>query len=271
MARALAVLAEESRSRGDQIQSADLSSQRGALSNETQSAAWPQQRHVLSDGTIVPLPIRYFDDQCLIASFRVDQNRAAELLKDTGLKVVAQDGKAAVAFGCFEYRKTDIGPYNEVGLTVLALAPGDPIPALYVANLPVNTERANRAGREIWGYNKFVATIDIAGDHKNFSMMIRDPENVTIAKLEVCRGSSIPMRPTDMLTFSLLGGSVIKTLIRVLTPFQVSSGDGFVLKLGTSRHPMANNLRALRLDGVRPAMVQYADPFRSLLFPGQAL
>ncbi len=37
-------------------------------------------------------------------------------------KAVSQeDGKAVVALYCIEYRKTDIGPYNEVGLTVLAL------------------------------------------------------------------------------------------------------------------------------------------------------
>ena len=66
-----------------------------------------------------------------------------------------------MALYCIEYRKTDIGPYNEVGLTVLALAPGDPIPANYVVDLPVTTAVANRAGREIWGYNKFVAAIDV--------------------------------------------------------------------------------------------------------------
>src|SRR5262249_3999010 len=120
------------------------------------------QRRVLSDGTKCSLPIRYFDVQCLVAAFLTDLDRAAELLKDTGLLAVPQeDGKAIVLLYCIEYRISDIGPYNEVGLTVLSTAPGDPIPAVYVVDLPVTTAVATRAGREIWGYNKFVAAIDV--------------------------------------------------------------------------------------------------------------
>jgi len=56
-----------------------------------------------------------------------------------------------------------------------------------------------------------------------------------------------------------------------MTPFQLSGGHDFVLKLGKSEHPMADNLRILGLDGARPALVQYADPLQSLLFPGGVL
>jgi hypothetical protein len=271
VARALAILAEEGIT-SDQTRFLDLPAPGQAFNDENRPVDPPLQHRVLSDGTKVRLPIRYFDDTCLIATFLIDPNRAAELLLGTGLQAALQeDGKAVVALGCFEYRKTDIGPYNEVGLVVSAVAPGDPIPALYVTNLPVNTAVADRAGREIWGYNKFVAAIDIKRDRKKFSMSIRDPEALTIATLEVTRGASVPAPPTDMLTFSLLQGRVIKTLIRVLTPFQVSSGDGFVLKVGTSRHPMADNLRTLALDRARPMLLQYADPFQSLLFPGRVV
>src|SRR2546421_450456 len=121
-----------------------------------------RKRRLLSDGTEVALPIRFFDAQCLLASFVTDPERAAELLKGTGLQVALQeDGKAMTLLACFEYRRTDIGPYNEVCLGVSAVAPGDRAPALYVANLPVTTTLASRAGREIWGYNKFVAPIDV--------------------------------------------------------------------------------------------------------------
>ena len=95
--------------------------------NETRPTDLKLQRPVLSDGTECPLPIRYFDVQCLVASFLTDLDRAAELLKGTGLLAVSQeDGKAVVVLYCIEYRITDIGPYNEVGLSVVAAAPGDP-------------------------------------------------------------------------------------------------------------------------------------------------
>ena len=240
--------------------------------NEARPTDLQLQQRVLSDGTECPLPIRYFDVQCLVATFLTDLDRAAELLKGTSLLAVSQeDGKAVVVLYCIEYRITDIGPYNEVGLTVLAAAPGDPIPANYVVNLPVTTAVANRAGREIWGYNKFVAAIDVKSEGKNFSTILRDSENVLVGALEGRRGASIPTPPTDILTFTLLNGRVIKTVIRVLTPFHSSSGESFVFKVGTSRHPMTNNLSTVALDGARPVLVQYADPLQALLFPGRAL
>ena len=240
--------------------------------NEARPTDLQLQRRVLSDGTECPLPIRYFDVQCLVATFLTDLDRAAELLKGTSLLAVSQeDGKAVVVLYCIEYRITDIGPYNEVGLTVLAAAPGDPIPANYVVNLPVTTAVANRAGREIWGYNKFVAAIDVKSEGKKFSTVLRDTENVLVGALEGSRGASIPTPPTDILTFTLLNGRVIKTVIRVLTPFHASSGASFVFKVGTSRHPMTNNLSTVALDGARPVLVQYADPLQALLFPGRAL
>jgi Acetoacetate decarboxylase (ADC) len=240
--------------------------------NETRPIDLQLQRPVLSDGTECPLPIRYFDVQCLVATFLTDLDRAAELLKGTGLLAVPQeDGKGVVVLYCIEYRITDIGPYNEVGLSVLAAAPGDPIPANYVVNLPVTTVVANRAGREIWGYNKFVAAIDVKSEGRKFSTILRDTENVLVGTLEGTRGASVPTPPTDILTFTLLGGKLIKTVVQVLTPFHASSGESFVFNVGTSRHPMTSNLRIVGLDGARPVLVHYADPLQALLFPGRAL
>ena len=268
VARALAILAED-----DFTNDETRSPSRANIDAElrTPSVDLSLQRRVLSDGTECLLPIRYFDVQCLVATFLAELDRAAELLRGTGLQAVSQeDGKAVVALYCIEYRKTDIGPYNEVGLTVLALAPGDPIPANYVVDLPVTTAVANRAGREIWGYNKFVAAIDVKSDGKKFSTFLRDSENEMIGALQGERGATVPAPAVDILTFTLLRGRLIKTMIQVLTPFQASSGDGFVFQAGTSRHPMTSRLRTVGLDGARPVLVQYADPFQSLLFPGRA-
>jgi hypothetical protein len=230
------------------------------------------QYHTLSEGTEVALPIRYIDNRCLAATFLTDLDRAAQVLKGTGLQAVPQeDGKAVVLYLCWEYRKTDIGPYNEVAVTVLAVAPQDPAPAIYVADLPVTTEAANRAGQELWGYNKFVTNIEIKGDGKQFSAIVHDPQNGLISSLEGTRGVSVPVAPTDIYSFSLLEKKIIKTFVQVPTPWHASGGEGFVLRVGDSTHRMAGHLRTLGLDGARPALVQYADPFQSLLFPGKAL
>jgi hypothetical protein len=238
----------------------------------TRDGRFTLQRRVLSDGADCFLPIRYFDAQCLVAAFLAAPDQASELLAGTGLQPVLQeDGRAIIDLYCIEYRKTDIGPYNEVGLTVRAKAPGDPIAASYVLHLPVTTAFACRAGREIWGYNKFVTGIDVKSEGRTCSTVLRDSGHEIIGALEGRRGASIPAPATDILTFSLDQGLLIKTVIRVLTPSFASSGDGFLFKVGPSSHPMANNLRQLALDGARPALVHYTNTFQALLFPGQAL
>ena len=232
----------------------------------------PLQQRVLSDGTRCALPIRYFDVQCLVATFSADIDRAAELLKNTGLQAVPRgDGKASVLLYCIEYRETDIGPYNEVGLTIMAAAPGDPSPAQYVVNLPVSTPLANRAGREIWGYNKFVAAIDIRGHGDIFSTTLSDLDGALIGSFEYKRGAVVSSPPQDIITFTLLNGKVIRTRIQVFTPFQAGGGEGFAVTIGGSKHPMAKNLRTLALGGGSPETVLYANPFQALLFPGRSL
>jgi Acetoacetate decarboxylase (ADC) len=230
------------------------------------------QHRTLSDGTKVALPIRYIDNRCLAATFLTDLDRAARILEGTGLVAVPQeDGKAVVLYLCWEYRQTDIGPYNEVALTVLAVSPQDPVPAIYVADLPVTTEVANRAGRELWGYNKFVTDIEIKGRGKQFSTVVHDPQKGVISTLEGTRGASVPVPPSDIYSFSQLQTTLIKTYVQVPTPWHASGGEGFVLSVGESTHRMADHLRTLGLDGAHPVLIQYADPFQSLLFPGTAL
>jgi hypothetical protein len=276
VARALAVL-DQDKMRGDARygEANNLASgfpTRPVSLEPTPAGHLTLQRRVLSDGAECFLPIRYFDVQCLVATFLAPPDKASELLVGAGLQPVLQeDGRAVVDLYCIEYRKTDIGPYNEVGLTVRAVAPGDPIAASYVVYLPVTTAVACRAGREIWGYNKFVAAIDVRSEGKTFSTVLRDEGRELICGIEGRRDASVPAPPTDILTFTLHHGRLIKTVIRVPTASFASGGDNFLFKVGTSKHPMADNLRALALDGARPVLVYYTNPFQALLFPGQPI
>jgi Acetoacetate decarboxylase (ADC) len=276
VARAFAILDEDKmRNRARFFEGANDASRSAAPSVSLEPASTTDlqlQSRILSNGAECFLPIRYFDVQCLVATFLVPPDRASELLKGAGLQPVLQeDGRAVVDLYCIEYRKTDIGPYNEVGLTVRATAPGDSIAANYVVDLPVTTEVANRAGQEIWGYNKFVAAIDINSEGKTFSTILRDIDHEMIGTFEGARGASVPAPAADILTFSRNQGRLIRTAIRVLTPSLAGSGDSFVFKVGTSGHPMTSNLRTLSLDGARPVLIHYTDPFQALLFPGRAL
>ena len=226
------------------------------------------QRCSLPDGARCSLPIRYFDARCLIATFAIERARACGVLNPVGLQPAGDGADAAVLLGCFEYRDTDLGPYNEVGLSIPAIASGNPEPALYVLHLPVTTAETDRIGRALWGYPKFVAGIDIRGDSLAFSTTLRDTAGSTIAAFEGAFAALRPSPPAELPTYTILNGNLTRTRIDALTPFQEGAGAGFCLKVGPSSHPMTKTLSALGLDGARPSRVRYADPFQALLFPG---
>ena len=89
-----------------------------------------------------------------------------------------------------------------------------------------------------------------------------------ISTLEGTRRASVPVAPTDIYSFSQLQRRLIKTFVDVPTPWHAGGGEGFELTVGESNHRMAANLLTRGLDGARPMLLQYADPFQSLLFAG---
>lgn len=91
----------------------------------------------------------------------------------------------------FRYRKTAIGPYNEVGLSILCypkrLKNAGPFVTqllkdakmwtmgAYVINLPVTTEIAYTGGREVWSYPKFVTNIIVDLKGRQFNGVVDNP------------------------------------------------------------------------------------------------
>jgi hypothetical protein len=124
----------------------------------------------------VKLPIFYYDGTAQTAVFPARLGAMRELLPDPRL-VPARlaPGLGAVAVSCFEYRDTDIGPYNELAIAFVLndppFAANLPGRALlrglrsgqlhaWVHHLPVTTEIARAGGVDLYNYPKFVASID---------------------------------------------------------------------------------------------------------------
>lgn len=122
------------------------------------------------------LPIFYFDGSAQTAVFPARLKGLRALLPDRRyVPARLAPGIGALAVSCFEYRDTDIGPYNELGIAVvLDPTPGAPnLPGrallgglrrgqlhAWVHHLPVTTEIARDAGRRYYNYPKFVAGIE---------------------------------------------------------------------------------------------------------------
>lgn len=257
----------------------------------------PQSTTVTSQGP-VQLPILYHRVRNLNAFFMVDTAVLQQALDQAGATAL-QPGcvwgrRALVAFAAYEYTHTSIGPYNEIGLAVPVVAKGQragwrrwletlsapDLPgrqlAYFVLHLPVNTDVACAAGREIWGLPKFVAPIQYGREASGVDIQLAAPD-ASAEKIEVIAhlygrlGSSLPAPSLSPLLFSERGGQWLRTIVNVRGAVRLSRGSGLTLAVGPSAHPMAQTLRTLGLDGAHPWLVTDTDRFQSKLHGGQAL
>lgn len=245
----------------------------------------PRTAQRTSEG-LVELPILYFDVTNVVALFDADLEGARALLRGTGLVPLVSGDHATVALSFYEYRHTSVGSYNEVGTALLAVREGERPPALgvadllrpprrrklgaYVVDLPVTTAAAWAAGREIWGYPKFVTEIPFLLKDHVFRCSVLDPDHSgeVICEISGNVGPGVPAPPLSLMTYTRLDGTLIRTHVDVRGAVRMRAPGDLVLEVGPSHHHMAEHLRTLGLAGARPRFVTTTDRFQSKLHAG---
>ncbi len=221
----------------------------------------------------VDLPILYFDATNVVAAFGVKPEIAKRLLPRELEPVCVRD-RAVVALSFYEYRSSSVGPYNEVGTAILAKRIGQKTrwstAAGFVVDLPVTTRTANAAGREIWGYPKFVTPITFSLQDRRFSSSVTDPEaDEPIVTIFGQMGMPLPSPPISFSTFTLRDQRLLRTTITVRGRCAIRGRGNVTLRVGRgSQHRMAQNLRALDLDGARPIALITTQKFKATLPEG---
>lgn len=248
----------------------------------------PRTTRVLSEGE-AEFPILYYDVSTLVALFQVDRGKAAAKLINMGLKPGLHWGGQAIAgLAFYEYRKTSIGPYNEVGLAIAACPAhvNKPISGwlnlyadiqrrsvgFHILNLPVTTRIAWAGGREMWGYPKFVTDIPFKLTDHHFDSAVMDPKNgKSIARLSGQLGPGVPAPPLSLVLYSQLDDCKLRATVNVRGAVRLRGGGKLRLSVGDSDHDMADNLHDLGLDNARPLLVMDTHQFQSRLNLGEAV
>ncbi len=133
------------------------------------------QSEVTIAGQSAKVPIFYYDGTATSAVFPARLSALRRLMPDRRFSPARlAPGLGAVAITCFEYRDTDIGPYNELAISVVLNEPWflPNLPGLallgalrrrqlhaWVQHLPVTTEIARAGGVDFYNYPKFIANI----------------------------------------------------------------------------------------------------------------
>eukprot|EP00315_Gephyrocapsa_oceanica_P010659 CAMPEP_0185289612 /NCGR_PEP_ID=MMETSP1363-20130426/4002_1 /TAXON_ID=38817 /ORGANISM="Gephyrocapsa oceanica, Strain RCC1303" /LENGTH=277 /DNA_ID=CAMNT_0027885507 /DNA_START=42 /DNA_END=875 /DNA_ORIENTATION=+ len=241
----------------------------------------------------VALPVRYYNGSLIGAFWLVDPAKAAELLPERLEPLVLPFLGAVAGLIMFEYRNTTIGSYGELGLTVQAVRKGSSQVSgvlaylwdmvanvlhfhemlsvfehddsgLYVVTLPVTTEGAMAAGREIWGYNKYLA--ETTSD-------FTDPQKASFGltgELEFGLeqpGFTLPAPGLPFLTYTELEDQLMRT--RVLVGHTARWGGAVEMRLAAG--PTADKLKALGVEGTAPHAVFRTDTLQADLPRGKKL
>lgn len=237
-----------------------------------------EQKPVHTSAGVCDLPILYRDGSVIGLMYRVAPEKVAPLIPDRDLfEPFTLLGKAVVQLVAFEYRDTTIGPYGEVALAVeikrkgsspstwgaLTNAKNQPAYGSTFLNLPVTTQAACAAGREIWGYPKYVVDISTS--------FAEDRVHVAQAgefDLEAGRPGWLETPGIPFVLMSTKEGRVVRTIVETGHKLRWGGGDTVKLtKLGAG--PTADNMEALGLFGATPSFVWRALHMRSILPAGE--
>jgi len=241
---------------------------------------WEFQR----EGMQGKIPTFYYDTTSLTAVYTADTSRVRQRLPLARMHPVELlPGRALVAFTAFEYRRTDIDPYNEFSIAFPVALDRRPVPLLtmvrqllrrrltaYVWQLPVTTEIARAGGVELFGYPKFIADIDFEKDAGRVVCRLSE-KGESILSLT---GKVLPTRRRKLsriVTFSVIDGIPLKANV-VFNPIEMAvtgSLRAASIDIGAS-HAISKELRSLALSKA-PIQYQYSPCNQAILFAGRNL
>jgi hypothetical protein len=202
-------------------------------------------------GREVAIPVEIRSARSWFASFGVPRAAAARIVAPAGLEPVhLPGGRSMLSLAFIRYIDGDLDPYHEVAVAFLVADPaGGKGKGAYIHRLPVNQEFTCAAGREIWGFPKFVTPIEIdetsPADH---AVLTVDGEMALT--MTVRRGLPAPMRSTALDAFSFREGVLRRTRWEL-------RGTGSRMRLGGARVELGTG--------------EIADELRSLGLPKRAL
>ncbi len=217
-------------------------------------------------GRKIGVPVEVRAARQWTVQYLVPAGAAQQLIAATGLEVTGPvPGRALLALAVCRYLDTDLDPYHEVAMSLVVRrhdAPARPSGlerirgfargdlGAYIHRLPVDQAFTCAAGRDIWGFPKWVTTIDIdepaegADRHRCVTARLVDG-NHHVLTLTVFGGGRLALPATAPPTYSFDGGILRKTLWSTRTAGVSGRPGGARLVLGD--HPMAEELRSLGL------------------------
>jgi hypothetical protein len=201
------------------------------------------------------------------AQYLVPLAAAQRIVSPTGLEATGPlPGRALVAIAVCRYDDTDLDPYHEVAVSFVVRQHDAPAGAsaarrarelaggtigVYIHRLPVDREFSCAAGRDIWGFPKWVTSIEIdqpepgrRGGGTGMTARLVD-DGAHVLTLSVASGGRLRLPANAPPTYSFADGTLRRTTWTTSVEGTGGRLGGALLTLGD--HPMADELRSLGL------------------------
>lgn len=225
------------------------------------------------------LPIFYQDNTSMTETFTASTAKIKKFLPHEDMHPVElYPGRCIVGFTAFEYRQSDIDPYNEFSIAIIITFGKRSIPGVnvlgslmskdftaYVWHLPVTTERARYGGVELYGYPKIIGDIEFTRKAGRIECRLSEKgEHILTLK-----GKQLPGKQGATLryrTYSLKDGVPLCANIYT-NPIEFAqslSGNDASIEIGHT-HAISTELEEIGLSK-KPILYQYSAVNESILF-----
>ena len=218
-------------------------------------------------GRTITLPVEVRAAAQWTVQYLVPRAAAQRLVDPTGLEATGPvPGRALVALAVCRYDDTDLDAYHEVALSVVVRphdAPARPSAAqrlaefgrgavgAYIHRLPVDQAFTCAAGRDVWGFPKWITTIDIDEPRPDdraaasgTTVRLED-DGAHVLTLTMAAGGPVRLPAHAAPSYSFRDGVLRRTEWEMATEGTSGRPGGATLVLG--EHPMADELRSLGL------------------------
>ena len=231
-------------------------------------------------GEPAKIPVFYYDGTTITGIFPAKMSALKKFMpKSTYHPAPLFPGVGAVAVTCFEYRDTDIRPYNEISISI-PITYGSPslVPAanllsglmknefnVHIHHLPVTTQIALDGGVNVYNYPKFLSTIEFAEQGGDITVTLAQDGDLILRVI----AKKIPAR--DAKTYRYVTYPVkddcaqhADVLVNAKQFGQTIAPNSLRIELGES-HPIAGELKGALL--AKSALIhQYAPEFQAILY-----
>jgi len=204
----------------------------------------------LSDGTEISLPLVADDALACFGTFLADRRALPEL--PGPLRPVALGAKTACVVMVADYRRMSIGPYHEMVVMAPVVYRGGGRPptrrGVFVHEIAVTSEVSRLTGREVWGFPKYMAEININEEGPGIRVTVKSERSSF--ELSIPRwGLPVPAS-APLPVFTELGGKLLlsyikmRGMMRLSAPYTaklISTGETSTLSfLGASSRAIAS-------------------------------